>query len=474
MRVQHKTLNRLAGIVWLIVGLGLATAGLRFILGWNVGGQPSGPFGTFLALSIGGLIGVAKGHFVLARTARRNRKRIAALQDPRIWQVFTGLFAIMILLMMGAGRGLRFLAANGWMGGYLGVGGIYVGIGLALIVASRHYFLRSAPALATRIEAAPSSKPTRRGVLLVNLGSPDAPTTSAVRRFLRQFLGDPRVVETNRVLWAFVLNVMILPFRSGKSAALYRNIWTDEGSPLLIHGRRLRDELSRRLGEESVVVLGMRYGSPSLDDALDEFQTRGCEEIVVLSLFPQYSNTTTGSVVAEVNRLVALQRHAPNVRFVQPFYDHPLYIEAVAQRAEACDAGDFTVFSFHGMPESYIRRGDPYLEQCGRTAWALAERLGLARDQWEMVFQSRFGDEPWLQPYLDEFVPGLAKDKPRIRVIAPSFTADCLETVEEIGMRLREDFHKAGGQELIVVPCLNSDGTFVDALETMVGQVRNK
>lgn len=320
----------------------------------------------------------------------------------------------------------------------------------------------------TRIERMPGGPQGKRGLLLVNLGSPDAATPSAVRAFLRQFLWDPRVVEANRVLWAFVLNIIILPFRAGDSAKLYKSIWTKEGSPLIANGRALKQALAKRLGDERHVVLGMRYGRPSLSEALQELEEQGCRKVQVLPLFPQYSNTTTGSVVAEVSRLVMQRRHQMELSFVPPAFDDELYIDALAVLAEGQPQADFTVFSFHGIPEAYVKAGDPYLEQCGRSAWMLAERLGLARNEWEMVFQSQFGTEPWLQPYLDEYVPSIAKQYERVRIIAPSFAADCLETLEEIDVRLREDFEYAGGKQLIVVPALNASVAWVSALEQMV------
>ncbi len=468
MRVSANTLKRIAGTVWLLVGLGLSITGLRFVFGRHDRGENYTPIWIAIALALGGLIGILKGRYVLSVTARRNIKRIRALRDPRIWQVFTGTFALVILGMIGLGRWLRTLAENGWLGGYLGVGGLYFGIGSGLVVASWAYFAPPVPARPTRIDASPQARRSKSGLLLVNLGSPSAPTRRAVRVFLRQFLSDPRVVEVNRLLWAFVLNVIILPFRSGQSAKLYRSIWTEEGSPLLIYGKQVRDRLAEKLGREQVVALGMRYGEPSLAGALDELIAQDCRQILVLPLFPQFSNTTTGSIIAEVNRIARKRRHPPDLRFVDAFYDDPGYIEALAQLAEASARGDFTVFSFHGIPESYVERGDPYLDHCGRTAWLLAERLGLERSEWEMVFQSQFGNEPWLQPYLHEYVPALAATKPRVRVIAPSFAADCLETLEEISIRLRDDFILWGGEELIVVPALNADERWIDALEALV------
>ncbi len=473
MRVKAQTLKYLAGFVWLAVGIGLLIAGLQFVFGLNEGGGERTAGGIALALSIGGSIGFLKGRYVLSRTAGRNLKRIKKLRDPRVWQVFTGTMALLILGMIALGRGLRGLAAEGYLGGYLGVGGLYVGIGMALAVASFTYFLPAPTPLPTRIDALPGGRPGKPGLLLVNLGSPNAPTRPAVRAFLKQFLGDPRVVEANRALWAFVLNVIILPFRSGKSAKLYEGVWTEAGSPLIVLSEELKQALANRVGDRYQVALGMRYGQPSIDSALDELRSAGCGSVLVLPLFPQYSNTTTGSVLDEVVRVALLDRNPLDISFVPPCFDAPEYIEALAAVADQHPKGEFTVFSFHGIPEAYVSAGDPYLQHCGRTAWLLAERLGLARDQWEMVFQSQFGSEPWLQPYLDEFVPDLASRYKSIRVIAPSFTADCLETIEEIGVELRKDFLEAGGEELIVVPALNADEAWVTAIDKLLHKADN-
>ena len=446
------------------MGAGLCIVGLRFVFGWHDAESTRTTSGIIWALGLAVLVGVLKGHYVLSRTARRNIKRIRGLVDPRIWQVFTGTFLILILCMMGLGRGLRALAARDYLGGYLGVGGLYVGIGLGLAVASLAYFMKRAPAMPTRIDDLPTATKEKRGVMLVNLGSPAAPSTTAVRRFLRQFLWDRRVVEVNRALWAFVLNVVILPFRSSGSAALYRKVWTPEGSPLVVNGQALLKAMRTSLGPNQPIVLGMRYGEPSMAAALTQLRSEGCSSVLVLPLFPQYSNTTTGSIMAEMARLAGREREQMRYAFTAPCYDSEAYVEALAQVAEAHPTGEFTVISFHGIPEAYVKAGDPYMDQCARTAWLLAERLGLARDQWEMVFQSQFGDEPWLQPYLDEYVRSLVGKIKNLRIIAPSFAADCLETLEEIGVSLREEFLARGGQELIVVPALNAHPAWVAAL----------
>lgn len=324
----------------------------------------------------------------------------------------------------------------------------------------------------TRTDAAPPVDDDRTGLLVINLGTPDGPTPAAVRRYLREFLGDERVIEVNRWLWAFVLNVIILPFRSARSAAAYAKIWDDEwGSPLLRWTVATADALRDRLGDRWRVAVGMRYGKPGLLPAIRSLQDAGCRRIVALPLYPQYSNTTTGTTQARIAELVSTMRNQPAITFVPPFPDDPGYVDALAERVrEACDGREpgHYVFSFHGLPEAYVRRGDPYVDQCARTSWALSERLGLPRDRWEMVFQSRFGDEPWLQPYLDEYVPALAGRHDCVLVTTPGFATDCLETLEEVGMALRDQYERAGGGELIVVPALNDHPRWIDALIDIV------
>ena len=423
-----------------------------------------------LALAVGGL----KGRYVLARTARRNRARIGRLARPRPWNAFTPRFYVLIAAMVGLGILLRRGAERGvfepvW------VGALYLGIGCALLVSAAVYFLppRAPLDLDLASEPAPRARPV--GVLLVNLGTPEAPTARAVRRYLREFLGDPRVVEANRLAWALVLNAIVLPRRAGASAQAYRKVWTPEGSPLLVHARALAERLSRLLGPDYRVAIGMRYGRPALGAGLEELWGAGCEEVVVVPLFPQYSNTTSGSIQAEAARCVTARRHQPALRFVGPYYDDPGYLDAVEERIRATvrEAGgaaalDHHVFSFHGLPEEYVRRGDPYPEHCRRTAWALARRLGLAADGWSIAFQSRFGDEPWLRPYLDELLADLAETRKRVLVALPGFAADCLETLEEVRLRAREGFRSAGGESLWVVPALNDSETFARALARIV------
>jgi len=463
--MTHAALKILAGIVWLCVGAMLASRGLTYLLDHGTA------VSIAVALACGGIIGVLKGKFVLSRTARRNIRRIAALENPRPWNVFSGRFVILIGLMMGLGFGLRAMAEAEWLS-YPTLGGIYVGIGLALAVSALAYFAKPKPPMATRTDACPGLDDTRTGLLVVNLGTPDAPTPKAVRRYLREFLGDERVIEVNRWLWAFVLNVIILPRRSGRSAAAYAEVWDDaSGSPLLRWTTACADKLRAQLGDDWRVAVGMRYGNPGIAPAIEALQNDGCRQIIVLPLYPQYSNTTTGTTQAHVAQVVARLRNQPTLSFVPPFPDHPGYVAALAQRVRETTGetpADHYVFSFHGLPEAYVKGGDPYVDQCARTSWALARELELEREQWEMVFQSRFGDEPWLQPYLDEYVPGLAGRYRRVLVTTPGFAADCLETVEEVGIQLRRQFAEAGGNELLVVPALNDHPLWIEALTDVV------
>ena len=316
----------------------------------------------------------------------------------------------------------------------------------------------------------PAERSHRVGVLLANLGTPDAPTPSAVRRYLREFLADPRVVEANPLLWRAALELVVLPRRSARSARAYAAIWTDQGSPLLYHSRRAADSLAARLGDRFAVALGMRYGRPTLAAALDELRAAECERVILLPMFPQYSNATTGSLQVALWRAAARLRHPPAITVVPAYFDHPAYVDALAARVReiGVEDTDLVVVSFHGLPRSYVERGDPYLDHCTRTAWSLAERLALPRERWTVAFQSRFGRAEWLAPALDELVVSGARRWPRVLVVAPSFTTDGLETLEEIGLRLDAAFRAAGGRRLTLVPALNDHPSWIDALERLV------
>ncbi|MBM4200088.1 MAG: ferrochelatase [Gammaproteobacteria bacterium] len=305
-------------------------------------------------------------------------------------------------------------------------------------------------------------------VLLVNLGTPDAPTAPAVRRYLREFLSDPRVVEVPRMIWWFVLNLVIAPLRAPKSAHAYASVWTDRGSPLLVHSSDLaaavQEQLDHRSGDDAdyVVRLGMRYGSPSVRSQLEAFQREACEELVVLPLYPQYSAATAGSTYDALWHAFRKWRHVPAHAFIADYHRNPAYIEAVANsisqywKSHGQTAG-LLLFSFHGLPARSRALGDPYYDQCVASATLIARRLGLDDDRWQMVFQSRFGPMEWLKPYCVEVLGALPVQGVRaVDVVCPGFAVDCLETLEEIALANREVFMAAGGADYRYIPALNS------------------
>jgi ferrochelatase len=318
--------------------------------------------------------------------------------------------------------------------------------------------------------------PERIGVLLVNLGTPDAPSAPAVRKFLRQFLSDPRVIEAPRWLWLPVLHGIILRFRPGRSAKAYRQIWTEQGSPLLVYSqalaRGLHDSLGKLLHANVHVTLAMSYGNPSIEAGLKELEAAGVRRLLVLPLYPQYSGTTTASVFDCVTRTLQRRRWIPELRFVNDYYTQPSYIHALAdsvrnhwRRHERAHL----LMSFHGIPKRNLSAGDPYGYQCERTARLLAEALGLREGEWSLSFQSRVGREEWLRPYTDELLAEYAARGPkRITAICPGFATDCLETLEEIALRNREDFLHEGGESFDYVPALNADAAHVEVLTELV------
>lgn len=332
------------------------------------------------------------------------------------------------------------------------------------------------------------------GLLLMNLGTPDAPDTGAVRRYLREFLSDPRVLDMHPVGRFLLLNLIILPFRPARSAEAYRKIWTDRGSPLLFHSLDLAERVRERLGAGWHVELAMRYGKPSIAAAMDGFRQAGVDRIVVFPLFPQYAASSTGSALEAVLGEAARQWSVPRLSVIEDFYDDPGMLDAfVAQgrpRIEEIRA-DHVLFSFHGLPERQCQKTDDtgrhcliqegccdriiqanrscYRAQCFVTARGLAERLGLAPDGYTVCFQSRLTKVPWIKPYTDVVLDELARaGKKRLAVFSPAFVADCLETVEEIGIRAREQFLAAGGEELVLVPSLNATPLWVDAVVSLI------
>ena len=315
-----------------------------------------------------------------------------------------------------------------------------------------------------------SSEPApATGVLLANLGTPRSPAVEDVRAYLREFLSDPMVVRAPRLVWWLVLRGIILPFRAPRSAELYHNIWTAEGSPLLVYSRAQAQALAARLGPALPVALGMRYGEPGLREALAELAGRGCRRVLLVPLFPQESSTTTGTLVLRARELASELGLALDV--LPPFHSDPAYVRALAnsvREAAADAAGDPHVFSFHGLPASYVASGDPYLEHCRATSERLAAELGLEPGRWSLAFQSRFGPQRWLEPYLEPHLAELAARHKRVVLVTPGFPADCLETLEELGIRARASFRAAGGEELRIVPCLNARADFISALAELV------
>ncbi len=308
------------------------------------------------------------------------------------------------------------------------------------------------------------------GILLAQLGTPDAPSAPALRRYLRQFLGDPRVIEMNPVGRWLLLNLIVLPFRPRRSAALYRNIWTKEGSPLLLNSRGQAEGLQRELGPAVKVALGMRYGEPSIPRAIDNLCAAGAEKVLLFPLYPQYSGPTTGSTYDETFRWLPRRRVVPALRIVPPYHEHPAYIQAVAQTAREHlaalpKAPEMILISFHGIPTRYVEAGDTYRSHCERSGDLVAAAMRLEKDRWQLVFQSLFGKEEWMRPYTSETIEELGrKGVKRIAVILPGFTADCLETIDEIGREGLHQFRKTGGEELYRVPCLNTHPVWISAM----------
>ncbi len=335
------------------------------------------------------------------------------------------------------------------------------------------------------------------GVLLLNLGTPDSPKVGDVRRYLRQFLGDPRVISLAQPLRWLLLNLVILPFRPRKSAAAYRSIWTPEGSPLLHFGRGLREGVCARLGDRYRVELAMRYGSPSIARGVELLLAADPESIVVLPLFPQYAIASTGSALAEVARVLQTIEAPPPVQTIGAFFDHPSFCAAMAAVAKPVLKRfdpDHLVMSFHGLPEEQVRDLDAtgrhclvaedccdttradnrgcYRAHCFATARALRLALGLAEENTSLVFQSRLGRTAWLEPNLIDVLPQLAaRGVKRPAVLCPAFVADCLETIEEVGIRARAQWRGLGGDELCLVPCVNAEPVWADGVASMIRDV---
>jgi ferrochelatase len=332
------------------------------------------------------------------------------------------------------------------------------------------------------------------GVLLLNLGTPDSPSVPDVRRYLREFLQDPRVIDINPLGRWLLLNLLILPFRPAKSAKAYQSIWGERGSPLLFHSQDLAAGVARALGPGYVVELGMRYGQPSIASALTRLRAADPGKIVVLPLFPQYSSAASGSALERVYQIVGQEWNVPAVETIAPFYDDPGFIDAFAQVAKrhlTAFRPDFVLFSYHGLPERHMHKSDPtgahclksatccdaivpanrncYRAHCYATTRALVAQLGLGPEGHSVSFQSRLGRTPWIHPYTDMVLPELAKaGRKRLAVMSPAFVADCLETVEEIGIRAKEQWRSLGGEDLVLVPSLNAEPAWISAVARLV------
>ena len=322
--------------------------------------------------------------------------------------------------------------------------------------------------------------PPTTGVLLVNLGTPDDTSTGAVRRYLKQFLSDTRVVEIPKPIWWLILNLIILNVRPAKSAKKYASIWMQEGSPLRVYTARQAQMLRGFLGEKFrsplKVEYAMRYGNPSIESAIDKLKSANCDNILVLPLYPQYAASTTASTMDELGRVLSKIRNVPGIRFVRSYHDHPAYINAIAKNvlAEWMKIGrpnfatDKLLMTFHGLPKFHLEKGDPYHCHCHKSARLIAEQLGVKAGDYIVTFQSRFGRTEWLQPYTDKTLEKLGTDGcKRVDVICPGFASDCLETLEEIAMEAKETFLHAGGKTFNYIPVANDSQAYVKALTTI-------
>ena len=335
----------------------------------------------------------------------------------------------------------------------------------------------------------------KKGVLLVNLGTPDDPGRGAVYRYLKQFLLDPRVIDYPWLARNLLVRGIIAPFRSGSSSKLYKMLWTEEGSPLKVYGERVAEGVQEILGEEYVVELAMRYQNPSIESAIKNLLRMQVSEIIVFPMFPQYASATTGSIHEEVMRILARQETIPNVKMINSYYDHEPVIDIFADNARRFDLDSFDhiIFSYHGLPQRQLRKGDPtgshclqkenccqslclanqfcYSAQCHATTRAIAEKLELRPEQYTTSFQSRLGPEAWAQPYTIKTIENQAEHgAKRLLVFSPAFVADCLETIVEIGTEYQEEFEEMGGEKVDLVPSLNDDPRWVGAVAELVEQ----
>lgn len=315
------------------------------------------------------------------------------------------------------------------------------------------------------------------GVLITNLGTPEAPTRKALRPYLKEFLSDPRVVEVPKLIWWCVLNLIILNIRPSRSAHAYASVWSDEGSPLMVHSKNqasaLRQKLEQDYGDNVVVDFAMRYGEPSVSNTIDKMLNQGVRKLLVLPLYPQYCASTTGSTFDAIAHDFSKRRWLPDFRFISHYHDNDQYIIVMTQKIlahwEKNGRADKLIFSYHGIPKRYLLNGDPYHCECHKTTRLIATKLGLQQDEYMTTFQSRFGREEWLKPYTDHTLMALPKEGVKsVQVVCPGFSSDCLETIEEIGIENRDYFLEAGGESYQYIECLNSDDNHIEMLHQLI------
>ena len=330
----------------------------------------------------------------------------------------------------------------------------------------------------------------KKGILLVNLGTPDSPTWNGLRKYLNQFLTDKRVIDLPWLFRNMLFKGIVVPIRSGRVSKLYQELWIEDGSPLKVYGYQVAEGVQERLGEEYHVELAMRYQNPSIESALQKMKDQNVSEITVFPLFPQYASATTGSVFEEVMRIMKKKELIPTIKMINSYYDHPAVVDLYAEKAlkHNLDDYDHFVFSFHGVPKRYLKKENNYCKcdtqccrniqpknqfcysaQCHATAFAIAKKLGLPEEKYTISYQSRFGPEEWIKPYTDEVLfEQLEKGNKNILVFSPAFVADCLETTIEIGLEYKEEFDEKGGEKLDLVESLNNDPKWMDAIVEMV------
>ena len=310
------------------------------------------------------------------------------------------------------------------------------------------------------------------GILICNLGTPESYQTKDVRKFLKQFLSDGRVIEIPKIIWWFILNGIILTLRPSKSAKLYKSVWTKEGSPLLVFSKKLIEKLKLVTNDDCEVELAMRYGNPNMEEALLSLKNKNCRKLIVLPMFPQYSGTTTGSIFDEVTRILSKWRWVPSLNFINSYHDNDYYINALADSISTHlqkNTPQKIIFTYHGIPKRNFDLGDPYQCYCQKTTRLVAEKLNLKEDEYMTTFQSRFGPAEWLKPYTSDTMEELPKKGIKnILVVAPAFSVDCLETIEEIDEENKEIFLNSGGQNFTYVPCLNDSDGHVNFLKQLI------